>query len=105
LYPKAWQSSHPPHAAYSRPDVDMAHNQCAQPIRARALAASLVFVLVAIFAALAATVLLSTLGGIEIFGMNGVILGPLIAAMFLVVWGYALRVKARGAKRYATSEP
>jgi len=31
-------------------------------------------------------VLLSTLGGIEIFGMNGVILGPLIAAMFLVVW-------------------
>jgi tetrahydromethanopterin S-methyltransferase subunit E len=68
-------------------------------------ARGLVFVLVAIFAALAATVLLSTLGGIEIFGMNGVILGPLIAAMFLVVWGYALRVKARGAKRYATSEP
>jgi predicted PurR-regulated permease PerM len=31
-------------------------------------------------------VLLSTLGGIEIFGMNGLILGPLIAAMFLVVW-------------------
>jgi predicted PurR-regulated permease PerM len=30
-------------------------------------------------------VLLSTLGGIEIFGMNGLILGPLIAAMFLVV--------------------
>jgi predicted PurR-regulated permease PerM len=29
--------------------------------------------------------LLSTLGGIEIFGMNGLILGPLIAAMFLVV--------------------
>ena len=31
-------------------------------------------------------VLISTLGGIEIFGMNGVILGPLIAALFLVVW-------------------
>ena len=31
-------------------------------------------------------VLLSTLGGIEIFGMNGIVLGPLIAAMFMVVW-------------------
>jgi predicted PurR-regulated permease PerM len=32
-------------------------------------------------------VLISTLGGIEIFGMNGIVLGPLIAAMFTVVWG------------------
>jgi predicted PurR-regulated permease PerM len=31
-------------------------------------------------------VLISTLGGLEIFGMNGIILGPLIAAMFLAVW-------------------
>jgi predicted PurR-regulated permease PerM len=31
-------------------------------------------------------VLISTLGGIEIFGMNGIVLRPLIAAMFLVVW-------------------
>ena len=31
-------------------------------------------------------VLISTLGGIEIFGMNGIVLGPLIAAMFTVVW-------------------
>ena len=31
-------------------------------------------------------VLLSTLGGIEIFGMNGIVSGPLIAAMFMVVW-------------------
>jgi predicted PurR-regulated permease PerM len=31
-------------------------------------------------------VLISTLGGIETFGMNGIVLGPLIAAMFLVVW-------------------
>ena len=30
--------------------------------------------------------LLSTLGGLEIFGMNGIVLGPLIAAMFMVVW-------------------
>ena len=31
-------------------------------------------------------VLISTLGGLEIFGMNGIVLGPLIAAMFLAVW-------------------
>jgi predicted PurR-regulated permease PerM len=31
-------------------------------------------------------VLISTLGGIEIFGINGIVLGPLIAAMFMVVW-------------------
>jgi predicted PurR-regulated permease PerM len=31
-------------------------------------------------------VLISTLGGIEIFGMNGIVLGPLIAAMFMVIW-------------------
>ena len=31
-------------------------------------------------------VLISTLGGIEIFGLNGIILGPVIAAMFIVVW-------------------
>lgn len=31
-------------------------------------------------------VLLSTLGGIAVFGLAGVIAGPLIAALFLVVW-------------------
>jgi predicted PurR-regulated permease PerM len=31
-------------------------------------------------------VLISTLGGLEIFGMNGIVLGPVIAAMFMVVW-------------------
>lgn len=31
-------------------------------------------------------VLLSTLGGIAVFGIAGVILGPMIAALFLVVW-------------------
>jgi len=31
-------------------------------------------------------VLISTLGGIEIFGLNGFVLGPLIAAMFKVSW-------------------
>ena len=31
-------------------------------------------------------VLISTLGGIGVFGFNGLILGPLIAAMFIAVW-------------------
>jgi len=31
-------------------------------------------------------VLISTLGGIEAFGLNGFVIGPLIAAMFVVSW-------------------
>jgi predicted PurR-regulated permease PerM len=31
-------------------------------------------------------VLISTLGGIQIFGLNGFVIGPLIAAMFMVSW-------------------
>ena len=31
-------------------------------------------------------VLVSTLGGIEIFGLNGFVVGPMIAAMFITVW-------------------
>ncbi|MEO6057902.1 MAG: AI-2E family transporter [Gemmatimonadales bacterium] len=32
-------------------------------------------------------VLISTLGGIAIFGINGLVIGPVIAAMFMAVWG------------------
>lgn len=31
-------------------------------------------------------VLLSTLGGIEVFGLNGFVIGPIVAAMFMVAW-------------------
>lgn len=31
-------------------------------------------------------VLISTLGGIQIFGFNGVVIGPVIAAMFMAAW-------------------
>ena len=31
-------------------------------------------------------VLISTLGGIAMFGLNGFIIGPVIAAMFIAVW-------------------
>jgi predicted PurR-regulated permease PerM len=32
-------------------------------------------------------VLISTLGGIEAFGLNGFVIGPVIAAMFIAAWG------------------
>ncbi|UFZ06802.1 AI-2E family transporter [Bradyrhizobium ontarionense] len=31
-------------------------------------------------------VLISTLGGIEVFGLNGFVIGPVIAAMFIAIW-------------------
>ena len=31
-------------------------------------------------------VLISTLGGISIFGLDGFVIGPVIAAMFIAVW-------------------
>ena len=31
-------------------------------------------------------VLISTLGGITIFGFNGLVIGPVIAAMFIASW-------------------
>jgi predicted PurR-regulated permease PerM len=31
-------------------------------------------------------VLISTLGGIEVLGLNGFVVGPLIAALFMVSW-------------------
>ena len=31
-------------------------------------------------------VLLSTVGGMAIFGLNGFVIGPLIAAMFIAAW-------------------
>ncbi|MDQ6685408.1 MAG: AI-2E family transporter, partial [Pseudomonadota bacterium] len=31
-------------------------------------------------------VLIATLGGIATFGLNGVVIGPVVAAMFVAVW-------------------
>jgi len=38
-------------------------------------------------------VLVSTLGGIAIFGLNGFVIGPVIAAMFLVAWNLLTAVR------------
>jgi predicted PurR-regulated permease PerM len=39
-------------------------------------------------------VLISTLGGIAVFGLNGFVIGPVIAAMFLSVWDIVATSKA-----------
>jgi len=31
-------------------------------------------------------VLISTLGGIELFGFSGIVIGPVIAALFIATW-------------------
>lgn len=36
-------------------------------------------------------VLISTLGGLSLFGVNGFVVGPLIAALFIAVWGIFIR--------------
>ena len=36
-------------------------------------------------------VLLSTLGGLAIFGLNGFVIGPLVAGLFLAFWGIFIR--------------
>lgn len=36
-------------------------------------------------------VLLSTLGGLALFGINGFVIGPLVAALFIAFWGIFIR--------------
>ena len=36
-------------------------------------------------------VLFSTLGGLALFGVNGFVIGPLIAALFIAFWGIFMR--------------
>ena len=33
-------------------------------------------------------VLISTLGGLALFGLNGFVIGPLVAALFISTWGF-----------------
>jgi predicted PurR-regulated permease PerM len=40
-------------------------------------------------------VLISTLGGIEVVGLNGFVIGPLIAAIFMVTWEIFSASKSR----------
>lgn len=40
-------------------------------------------------------VLISTLGGLEVFGFNGFVIGPVIAALFMAVWEIFSEARAR----------
>jgi predicted PurR-regulated permease PerM len=51
-------------------------------------------------------VLISTLGGIEVFGLNGFVIGPLIAAMFMVSWEiFAVSKRAAGDETPGNGNP
>nr|MBA4769330.1 AI-2E family transporter [Sphingobium sp.] len=41
-------------------------------------------------------VLISTLGGIELFGFNGIVIGPVIAALFLATWEIFTEMRKEG---------
>ena len=40
-------------------------------------------------------ILISTLGGLSIFGLNGFVIGPLIAALFMSRWALFVETKPR----------
>ncbi|WP_166251864.1 AI-2E family transporter [Marinobacter salicampi] len=52
-------------------------------------------------------VLLSTLGGIVMFGINGFVMGPLVAALFMAFWGIFIREfsEGSGSRRQAEALP
>ncbi|MEN3973487.1 AI-2E family transporter [Emcibacter sp. SYSU 3D8] len=50
-------------------------------------------------------VLITTLGGIVLFGLNGIILGPLIAAMFIAVWELLAAERRRADANEASVPP
>ncbi len=50
-------------------------------------------------------VLIATLGGIVLFGFNGVILGPLIAAMFFACWNILTEERERDRAGIPSDEP
>jgi predicted PurR-regulated permease PerM len=39
-------------------------------------------------------VLISTLGGLAAFGLNGFVIGPVIAALFLATWEIFIEIRA-----------
>src|SRR5690606_34785190 len=47
-------------------------------------------------------VLISTLGGLALFGVNGLLLGPVIAALFLAVWDIFSTSRRRAAESLPT---
>jgi predicted PurR-regulated permease PerM len=50
-------------------------------------------------------VLISTLGGLEIFGINGFVIGPVIAALFMAVWAIVRTSGVRTSGSPVTGDP
>jgi predicted PurR-regulated permease PerM len=50
-------------------------------------------------------VLLSTLGGLAMFGINGFVMGPLVAALFMAFWGIFIREFAEDQHAVETAPP
>lgn len=50
-------------------------------------------------------VLVSTLGGMSLFGINGFVIGPVIAALFIAVWDLAARETTDHGVEHAPAEP
>ncbi|GGJ84187.1 AI-2E family transporter [Pseudomonas matsuisoli] len=50
-------------------------------------------------------VLVSTLGGLSLFGLNGFVIGPLIAALFISSWAMFSRPLSDGGARMSVEEP
>jgi predicted PurR-regulated permease PerM len=48
-------------------------------------------------------VLISTIGGIAVMGINGFVVGPVIAAMFVAIWGIQTTTRARAAAAAAAA--
>lgn len=49
-------------------------------------------------------VLLSTLGGIAMFGINGFVMGPLVAALFMAFWGIFIREFSEESQKIADKD-
>ena len=47
-------------------------------------------------------VLISTVGGLAVFGRNGFVIGPVIAAMFVSAWQLLAAERVKGAGRDET---
>ncbi|MBC7610157.1 MAG: AI-2E family transporter [Polaromonas sp.] len=50
-------------------------------------------------------VLVSTLGGMAIFGLNGFVIGPVVAAMFMAAWDLFAKARQAGLPAAAVSTP
>jgi predicted PurR-regulated permease PerM len=46
---------------------------------------------------------ISTIGGIAVMGINGFVVGPVIAAMFVAIWGIQTTTRARAAAASAAA--